>query len=134
MPRPFHFTALSGLLLAACASTPPASVTLEESQASRCHPLRLQQGQTLLLSLPSDPTSGYRWQLLDAAPALLRSLGPEVYSAPEGNGSLVGSGGESTWRFQVEKAGEARLALRYQQAWDADGAPARTFECALRAE
>lgn len=134
MSVPFRLLLPALMLLGGCASKPPATVTLEESQAYRCHPLQLHQGQTLVLSLPSDPTSGYRWQLLDAAPAVLRSLGPEVYSNPEDSGDLVGSDGESTWRFQVAKAGDAQLALRYQQAWDADGAPAKTFECALHAE
>ncbi|WP_287028542.1 protease inhibitor I42 family protein [Pseudomonas sp. UBA6310] len=134
MSVPLRLLLPAVLLLGGCAGKPPATVTLEESQASRCHPLKLYQGQTLVLSLPSDPTSGYRWQLLDAAPAVLRSLGPEVYANPEDSGDLVGSGGESTWRFQVANAGDALLALRYQQAWDADGAPARTFECALHAE
>jgi inhibitor of cysteine peptidase len=134
MSVPFRLLLPALMLLGGCASKPPATVTLEENQASRCHPLQLHQGQTLVLSLPSDPTSGYRWQLLDAAPTVLLSLGPEVYSNPEDSGDLVGSDGESTWRFQVAKAGDAQLALRYQQAWDAGGAPAKTFECALHAE
>ncbi|MES2819863.1 MAG: protease inhibitor I42 family protein [Pseudomonadota bacterium] len=113
-------------LLTACAQH-PAAVTLE--QQGKC-PLYLNGGQTLILSLPSNPSTGYRWQLLDAAAPTLRSLGPEVYSAEETG--LVGSGGRSTWRFQAADAGEARLLLHYLRPWETGVAPAETFDCLIQ--
>ncbi|MGQ7956736.1 protease inhibitor I42 family protein [Pseudomonas sp. SP16.1] len=119
---------LAGLaLLAACAHQPSS---LHLSEDAQC-PLTLDQGQQLILSLPSNPTTGFRWILRDAAPALLHSLGPEVYSNPEDAG-LVGAAGQSTWRFQAREAGEGRLLLTYQRPWETAVAPARTFDCELR--
>ncbi|MNG18420.1 Chagasin family peptidase inhibitor I42 [compost metagenome] len=62
---------------------------------------------------------------------LLRSLGPEVYSNPEDAG-LVGSAGQSLWRFQVQAQGEGHLILVYQQPWAPEVAPAKTFDCAIK--
>ena len=116
-------------LLTACAQK-PTSVTLQQSQQSRC-PMTLHGGQQLILTLPSNPTTGFRWVVRDAAPGVLQSLGPEVYSNPEDAG-LVGSAGQSTWRFQARQAGEGRLLLTYQRPWETGVAPAKTFDCAVR--
>lgn len=116
-------------LLAGCAQN-THTLTLQHNQQDRC-PLQLSRQQTLILSLPSNPTSGFRWQLEDAAAPVLRSLGPEVYSNPQGSG-LVGSAGQSTWRFQAARAGEGHLRLRYQRPWEADVAPSERFDCLIR--
>lgn len=114
-------------LLAACAHQPSS---LHLSQDKQC-PLTLDRGQQLILSLPSNPTTGFRWVLRDGASGVLQSLGPEVYSNPEDAG-LVGAAGQSTWRFQAREAGEGRLLLTYQRPWETEVAPARTFDCELR--
>jgi inhibitor of cysteine peptidase len=123
---PLRLLASLGLgLLAACAQH-PSSISL--NQNSDCRPLRLSTGQTLVLTLPSNPTTGFRWQLKDSAPGVLKSLGPEVYSTPEDAG-LVGGAGQSTWRFQASQAGQGRLLLTYQRPWEVEVAPAQTFDC-----
>lgn len=115
-------------LLAGCAGQPKPVVTLED--ASDCKPLKLHTGQELVLILPSNPTTGFRWEMRNAANGLLRPLGPEVYSNPEDAG-LVGSAGESTWRFRVTAAGEDKLELAYRRPWEAEVAPAQTFTCPI---
>ncbi|TLX54703.1 peptidase inhibitor I42 [Stutzerimonas nosocomialis] len=113
-------------LLAACSSTPPSSVSLKDDRSC---PLNLHAGQTLIVSLPSNPTSGYRWNLQDAAPGQLKSLGPEVFSSPDKD--VIGGEGLSTWRFQVQGGGSGRLYLAYQQPWDAAAEPAGLFDCRI---
>ena len=116
-------------LLSACAHK-PSSVTLQQNQQSKC-PLTLYSGQQMILHMPSNPTTGFRWLVRDSAASVLQSLGPEVYSNPEDAG-LVGSAGRSTWRFQAKQPGEGRLLLTYQQPWEPNVPPAETFECELR--
>jgi inhibitor of cysteine peptidase len=118
-------------LLSACAHQAATDSTVQLQQDSRC-PQHLQVGQQLLLSLPSNPSTGFRWQLHSDAAPLLRSLGPEVYSASD-SGEIVGSGGVSTWRFQVANAGSATLNLLYQQPWATEQEPAERFSCELNA-
>jgi len=128
MPSYRPLLPLTLALLAGCAGQSKPVVTLED--ASDCKPLKLHTGQELALILPSNPTTGFRWELRNAANGLLRALGPEVYSNPEDAG-LVGSAGESTWRFRVTAAGEDTLELAYRRPWEAEVAPAQTFVCPI---
>ncbi|MDF0731154.1 protease inhibitor I42 family protein [Pseudomonas entomophila] len=128
MTLPRLLLPLSLALVAACAQQPRQTVELDAE--SEC-PKRLQVGQNLTLTLPSNPTTGYRWLVQSPASNILRSLGPEVYSSPEEAG-LVGSAGVSTWRFQASTAGESHLILVYQQPWAPEVRPVQTFDCAIR--
>ncbi|MFK0313748.1 protease inhibitor I42 family protein [Pseudomonas sp. NPDC090233] len=130
MTAPRLLVPLSLALLTACAQHPREPVELDAE--SEC-PKRLQVGQPLTLTLPSNPTTGYRWLVQNPASNVLRSLGPEVYSAPEDAG-IVGSAGISTWRFEGRAAGEGHLVLVYQQPWAPEVRPVQTFDCAVRVE
>jgi inhibitor of cysteine peptidase len=116
---------LSLALLAACASAPQQNVSVEKQ--STC-PLQLKTGQNLILTLPSNPTTGYRWAIQDSAGGVLRALSPEVYSSTE---SGVIGGGQSTWRFQAFAAGQGRLRLTSLQPWEPEAEPTETFDCAI---
>ncbi|SEN63518.1 inhibitor of cysteine peptidase [Pseudomonas sp. ok272] len=118
---------LSLLLLTACAAQPKHNVTVEEQ--SQC-PLSLINGQNLILTLPSNPTTGYRWAIQDSAGGVLRTISPEVYSNPKDSG-LVGAGGQSTWRFQTFATGNGRLRLTSQRPWEPEAEPAQTFDCTI---
>ncbi|MHC6224316.1 protease inhibitor I42 family protein [Pseudomonas sp. X10] len=118
---------LSLAFLAACAQQPRHNIDLD---AQNDCPAQLQVGQTVTLTLPSNPSTGYRWLLQNPASNILRSLGPEVYSHPEDVG-VVGSAGQSTWRFQAEQAGEGHLILTYQQPWAPEVRPVKTFDCEI---
>jgi inhibitor of cysteine peptidase len=113
--------------LAACATQPKQNVTVEKQ--SEC-PVQLRSGQNLILTLPSNPTTGYRWAIQDSAGGVLQALGPEVYSNPEDAG-IVGSAGISTWRFQAFAAGNGRLRLTSQQPWAPEVLPVDTFDCTI---
>ncbi|WP_434605587.1 protease inhibitor I42 family protein [Pseudomonas sp. R1-7] len=114
-------------LLSACATQPKHIVTVEKQ--SQC-PVQLKSGQNLILSLPSNPTTGYRWSIQDSAGGVLKGLGPEVYRNPEDAG-VVGAAGVSTWRFQAFAIGTGRLRLTYQQPWAPEVPAVETFDCAI---
>ncbi|MBT2295347.1 protease inhibitor I42 family protein [Pseudomonas fluorescens] len=118
---------LSFALLSACATPPKHNVTVEK--LSQC-PVQLTSGQNLILNLPSNPSTGYRWAIQDSAGGVLKALGPEVYRNPEDAG-IVGAAGVSTWRFQAFAAGTGRLRLTYQQPWAPEVPPVETFDCAI---
>ena len=114
-------------LLSACATQPKHNVTVEK--LSQC-PVQLTNGQNLILNLPSNPSTGYRWAVQDSAGGVLKALGPEVYRNPEDAG-IVGAAGVSTWRFQAFAAGTGRLRLTYQKPWAPEVPPVETFDCAI---
>lgn len=117
------------LLLAGCASTPPSSVVLNNDAAC---PLTLQRGQMLIVSLTSNPTTGYRWHLRDVTTDQLKSLGPEVFSSPKSD--VIGGDGLSTWRFEATGTGSGRLYLTYQRPWELEAEPADLFDCRIEVE
>ena len=82
------------------------------------------------MTLPSNPTTGFRWVVEDAASGVLRSLGQEVYTTPEDAG-VVGAAGQSTWRYQVYQTGEGRLLMHYRRPWEVEVAPAKTVDCQI---
>ncbi len=128
MTAPRLLVPLSFALLSACAqqSTQPVALDAE----SEC-PTQLQVGQTLTLTLPSNPSTGYRWRVNNPAANVLQSLGPEVYSAPDAE-ELIGNAGISTWRFTAKAAGEGRLLIVYQQPWATQVPPVQTFDCRIK--
>lgn len=119
-------------LLTACAHQAPATKVVNLEKQAQC-PVELQVGQPLNLILPSNPSTGYRWLLQNPAANVLRSLGPEVYSNPETTG-IVGSAGQSVWRFQAQTAGESHLILVYQQPWAPEVRPVQTFDCVIKVQ
>ncbi|HDS1815678.1 MAG: protease inhibitor I42 family protein [Pseudomonas capeferrum] len=127
MTAPRLLVPLSLALLAACAQHPLQTVELDAE--SEC-PQRLQVGQALTLTLPGNPSTGYRWRIENPAASILKSLGPELYSAPDDT-DVVGSAGSSTWRYLASSAGEGQLVLVYQRPWEAEIAPVQSFECKI---
>jgi len=126
--RPLSFLApLSFMTLAGCAQLSSQNVSVE--QQSAC-PVHLKVGQNLTLSLPSNPSTGYRWAIQDSAGGVLHRMGREVYSNPN-NDAVVGSAGVSTWRFQAFTSGTGRLRLTSQQPWEPEAEPAEVFDCAI---
>lgn len=116
---------LGCLLLVGCTHTETVAV----QEDSNC-PLRLDNRQKLVLTLPSNPTTGYRWEVREAAPTVLRRLGPEIHDSPE-EPAVVGSDGQSTWHFQTVQIGMDSLLLVYQRPWEVDVKPAKTFDCTI---
>ncbi|WP_034074554.1 protease inhibitor I42 family protein [Pseudomonas aeruginosa] len=106
---------LSIVVLAGCAGQQKPVVTLDD--ADDCSPLKLTQGQELVLTLPSNPTTGFRWELRNPAASVLKRLGPEVYSNSEEDSGLVGGGGDE---------------LVYRRPWEKDAEPAESFSCAIQ--
>ncbi len=81
MPSYRTLLPLSLVLLAGCAGQTKPVVTLED--ASDCKPLKLHTGQELVLILPSNPTTGFRWELRNAANGLLRAWAPRSTATPK---------------------------------------------------
>lgn len=124
--RPLALLLGLGLLSACTPHGTPREPLLLENQG-QC-PLHLSVGQAVTLSLPSNPSTGYRWLLQNPANGVLTALSPEVYSNPETAG-LVGSAGRSQWRFKASQAGSGHLLLMYQQPWAPEVKPVKTFDC-----
>src|SRR5436309_3061380 len=89
----------------------PNPITVGQAQSGR--EIALTVGQHLLVRLPSNHTTGYRWTLVDSpgVPAIVRSDGPAVYETNANNAGMVGVGGTEAWSFTGVRTGDAELRL-----------------------
>src|SRR5262245_16002427 len=93
------FTAV--LALARCAARAPARLAANDSDRT----VELARGDELVVSLEANPTTGFRWELTDAAASVLVGAGEPSFE-PRGAAGLIGAGGIQTWRFRAERAGQ----------------------------
>ncbi len=86
------------------------------------------RGQELVVTLASNPTTGYRWEIAEADKAILRQVGgAEFKSSASGNPPLVGAGGTETFRFEPIGAGTTTLKLVYRRSWETGVPPIKTY-------
>ena len=117
----------AALLAAACGSSPstPLKISAEENGKN----VSLQKGQTLEITLESNPTTGYNWEVVDAAEGILKQAGePEYLQSNPQDKTLVGAGGAETFRFEAAGSGTATLKLVYHRSWEKNVEPIKTFE------
>lgn len=82
--------------------------------------------KTFVLSLDSNPTTGYGWTLADTMDKSVLSMINHDYksdSAPEG---MTGVGGTDYWTFKALKNGTTEIKLVYARPWESVQ-PAETF-------
>ncbi|MFH1327616.1 MAG: protease inhibitor I42 family protein [Candidatus Bathyarchaeota archaeon] len=89
--------------------------------------VEVEVGQQFNITLESNPTTGYQWQLAEPLDESILNLIGSEYQAPE-NG-LIGAGGEEIWTFEAVDQGTTEISMEYVRPWETDVAPikARTF-------
>ncbi|MEN6391696.1 MAG: protease inhibitor I42 family protein [Syntrophomonas sp.] len=83
-------------------------------------------GKSFVLSLASNPTTGFEWTLSDAMDKSIVSMVNHDYksdSAPEG---MTGVGGTDYWTFKALKNGTTEIKLVYARPWESVQ-PVKTF-------
>ena len=105
-------------------TAPPLSVRLDERNANA--PVALVQNQTLVVTLESNVTTGYRWEALPGFAPVLSELPTPDYSARPGDAAAVGAPGDMTFRFRAERPGTTTVELAYRRPFEPDVAPAKT--------
>jgi len=116
--------AMAALLFGACASKKalsPAPLNVTDANSGDSVAL-VARSQQLVVRLPSNPTTGYRWALAQQSTPVLEPEGAPTYEKGAG---AEGASGTETWRFAPTQAGEGTLRLEYRRLWEADTAPAR---------
>ncbi len=81
-------------------------------------------GKSFTITLDSNPTTGYKWQIarqMDTGPVEL--IGSK-YIPPETG--LTGAPGKEEWHFKAIKEGRATISFDYLRPWEEDELPAQT--------
>ena len=89
----------------------------------------LRPQQMLEITLPENPTTGFRWEVRTTGMPACADRGSS-FDAPSGG---PGSGGARRFRFEAVQIGVCELVLVYRRSWE-DRPPARTFTLTVRVE
>ena len=104
----------------------PEEVHVDEKDAGS--QVELEQGQILVVTLESNPTTGYRWEQVENQESILQQMGEAEFKPSEtGEPPLVGAGGWEIFRFKAISAGQMTLQLVYHRSWEEGVEPLKTF-------
>jgi inhibitor of cysteine peptidase len=85
--------------------------------------INLYSGQTLVVSLEAQPSTGYTWEVVELDELILRQEGDPEFQ-PSGG---IGAPGMQIFRFETVSAGKTDLRMIYHQPWVAGVEPLETF-------
>ena len=102
---------------------PPLAVRASETSAS--HPIALTRGQTLVVVLEADVSTGFRWQAMPGYAPTLAPIGTSDLLArttpPE-----MAARNDMVFRFQGSTPGVAALEFAYERPFESNVPPAKT--------
>jgi inhibitor of cysteine peptidase len=105
----------------------PSAETIEVNEDNDGGQIELELGKLLVVTLESNPSTGYRWELLENNESILKLFGQAEFKPSENSGPrMVGAGGWEIFRFKAVSAGQMTLELVYHRSWE-DVKPLKTF-------
>jgi len=121
------FVVLLTLLVALTVTTgcSPQQQEVKATIADDGREMQLKKGQTLVVTLEGNPTTGYSWEVAEPLDEqVLRQTDEPEFKAES---DLVGAGGVQILRFEAENAGKFTLKLVYHRPWEKDVEPLETY-------
>jgi inhibitor of cysteine peptidase len=86
---------------------------------------QLNKGQTLVVTLEGNPTTGYSWEAAEPLDEkVLRQVGEPEFKAES---EALGAGGVQVLRFEAVNAGQITLKLVYHRPWETGVEPLETY-------
>jgi inhibitor of cysteine peptidase len=76
----------------------------------------IKQGEEFEVRLPSNPSTGYAWQVT-VQPDGIRLL-DSVFLAPEGEQPVAGAAGEQVFHFIADRPGRYELQMELKRRWE----------------
>jgi inhibitor of cysteine peptidase len=108
--------------LAGCAGV-QTNVSLQSDSTNKT--VSLIVGEVLSVTLDSNPTTGYKWEMTEAPDASVLSFSGTRFEAPKS--APAGAGGKEVWEFKAERAGKTSFTLEYRRSWESNAVPAKKF-------
>lgn len=104
-----------------------SEVVLEEADEGRR--IEIKEGQTIVVSLPANPSTGHRWALQRTIGTAIRRVGKISF---EPRSDRLGAPGRQIMHFRVIEPGDTVLSLNYRRPWEVSSEPLRTFSAHVR--
>jgi inhibitor of cysteine peptidase len=96
-------------------------MTVELSEASTSGSRTIPRGEDVVLRLPENPTTGFRWEVMQSGPGQLALTDDQFVAGDAG----LGAGGQRVFRFVGSAQGSVLLTLRERRAWEEAGSATR---------
>jgi len=103
------------VLLTACREQP---ATIDLTASNNGVTLETTANQTINLTLDSNATTGYKWNLAAEPDSTVLKLVSSEYVVPKTGTPVVGAGGKEVWKFQTTGRGTTSLKLAYFRPFD----------------
>ena len=120
----FTFVALLIALIVATGCSPQqqeVKATVDDDGREK----QLKKGQTLVVTLEGNPTTGYSWEVAEPHNTqVLRQAGEPEFKVES---DLVGAAGVQILRFEAVNAGKTTLKLIYHRPWEEGVDPLETY-------
>ena len=101
--------------------------TVEVNEDDDGGQIEFELGKLLVVTLESNPSTGYRWELLENNESILKQFGQAEFKSSEtSEPPMIGAGGWEIFRFKAVSAGQMTLELVYHRSWE-DVEPLKTF-------
>ena len=101
------------------------------TKANNGESIKVQFGDEIVLRLPENVTTGYRWHIVRAEGLVEDETQHPGHSAAPDPNSLIGVGVLREFRFRPSVPGHARLELKYWREWEGDSSVADRFSVDL---
>jgi inhibitor of cysteine peptidase len=88
--------------------------------------VELPQGETLVVRLESNPSTGYLWEIDELDEGIVQQVGDTVFESSVQDDPPPGTGGWTIFQFRGVGNGESELRLIYHQPWTEEE-PLSTF-------
>lgn len=100
------------------------SETLNLRKEDNGKQIKLSMNEEIVISLESNPTTGYNWTVANVDTNILEQTGKVEFEA---RSRKLGSPGKQIFRFRSTTAGKTALKLIYHRPWEKETAPLDTF-------
>jgi len=124
---------LGGFLLIALFTASGCSPSLKEidvGMSDNGSQVHLEVGQLLVVTLESNPTTGFRWEVAELDEGILKQTG-EAEFVPESEEPIPGMGGIEIFRFEAAAQGEVMLKMVYLRPWEEGVEPLEVFSISV---
>jgi inhibitor of cysteine peptidase len=120
------FTTMNSAAPAAGVANVPERILLTDQNQSQT--VDVVVGQSVVLSLPENATTGYRWEIDRLDANLVETAEP----TPRYPSTAVGSSGRVEWVFLPKAPGNTEIALKQWRSWEGDRSVVERFRVQLR--
>jgi inhibitor of cysteine peptidase len=105
-------------------TTPGISAEVEIDGSANGQQVTIINGQVLIVSLGSNPSTGFTWQVSEVDTGILQQLGIPRFQA---GSSLLGAEGVQIFEFRTLRGGQTVLRMDYLRAFEENAEPTNTF-------